>query len=274
MTLKGIIEGLTSSQFSQKTLSEVFSQLEKHPDVEAVLMIGSGAGSELKPYSDFDVPIILRQNTGNIFATIAYIEGKVGEFYFFDKTKLLNTINAKEVDANSIEGKLIEWSRTAKIIFDKSGIVEKLSKKIGSLSITDTVVYNNWHSVNYNYWQNKRYFLSQDPLYLQALEIRLLYSVPEILVAYFSLRGKPWRGEKKAVTYFKENDHEFSTLFDRYTKALTTDEKFRLYEDMASRALEPFGGLVGEEKVLVEANDQNDPESIKKAYEYWDSLLG
>ena len=135
----------------------------------------------------------------------------------------------------------VEWLSKGKIEHDpdellrafKDGIREKpLMQKIPDSEKRDF-----WIKTNYNFIANSRYYRSGDELYHQALELRLLYSVSELISAYFSFRNVPWRGEKAAVEYFQYNDPEFFAAFDGYSKSLffscgrgTLPLVFRKYE--------------------------------------------
>jgi len=91
--------------------------------------------------------------------------------------------------------------------------------------------------INYNFITNNRYFKSSDPLYHQALEIRLAYSVVELTNAYFSFRGIPWRGEKAAIEYLQQHEVEYLKTFQAYTTSINLEQKMKSYQDLFRRTL-------------------------------------
>jgi hypothetical protein len=89
-----------------------------------------------------------------------------------------------------------------------------------------------WQKINYNFIANKRYFESQDWLYHQALELRLLYSVIEIVCGYFAFRDILWEGEKNAIQRLKNNFPDFYKLLEEYLKVSLLKDRFNLYSQM------------------------------------------
>lgn len=274
MEYKELTELLFPNNTDKRTLDEVIKNLENHPDVDAIISIGSDATGMFKPYSDYDIPVILNKNHAKIKSIITYVDNKIAEFYFFESPKLKELMKKKLVDADSQEGKFLEWVQKANIKFDKSGIVGELKKAAASVKIevSEEYIYTLWHSVNYNFMQNQRYFDSNDKLYHKALGMRLLYSVTEILTAYLAIRKMPWRGEKDAIKYFEVNDPGFYKIFEEYNNSVELSDKFGFYQELADLALAPLGGLVKNKEVLVDAENNNFPENIKKAHDYWTSL--
>jgi hypothetical protein len=130
----------------------------------------------------------------------------------------------------------VGWLTKATIKFDKSGKLSELKEKITDLSnkivIPQSEKDSFWQKINYNVVANNRYFESGDPIYHQALEMRLLYSVSEVLTGYFVFRDILWRGEKTAIKYLKENDADFYEAFTRYTEATNLEDRFKAYNHL------------------------------------------
>ncbi len=162
------------------------------------------------------------------------IENRFADIFFFDLDFVKKVAQLEKISANGFEGIFITWLAKGRIEKDENGLLSELKAKSESkshaLSISLEEKQDNWFKINYNFIANQRYFHSKDNLYHTALEIRLLYSVSELIVAYFSLRGIPWRGEKEAVKYLESNDAEALKVFIDYTKSQSLADRFRSYQ--------------------------------------------
>ncbi len=92
------------------------------------------------------------------------------------------------------------------------------------------------YKINYNLVNNARYFRSNDPLYHAALEIRLLYSISEALVGYFTLRHVYWKGEKNAILYLREHDPKYLGIFEMACRGESLKTKFNAYCKLAEES--------------------------------------
>ena len=129
-----------------------------------------------------------------------------------------------------------------------------------------------WQKVNYNYIANKRYFDSNDTLYHEALELRLLYSTIELVTSYFALRGIEWRGEKMAITYLKENDVPYYNLLMPYFKTSSLEDRFRIYETLVRGTLTKEYPLWTADFVFPVSNKDNSTEERSRLSSFWKSL--
>lgn len=218
-----------------KQLENIIKKLENKHQVDAVFLTGS-YGPDNKPYSDIDLVIILDENKEKINSLYTWIDNKFADIFFFDHADLNRIENADILSANGMDAIFLTWLNKAVISFDKSGKLSTLKTKIDDLNKKVKILENEkrsfCHRINYNFIANKRYFESNDVVYHEALELRLLYSVSEIISGYFEFRDIPWRGEKNAIKYFKENDENFYKSFLNYTKAVKIGDKFKFYTEM------------------------------------------
>lgn len=219
-------------------LDQIIEKLKSKEQVDAVFLTGShGAGR--KAYSDIDLVIILKENDKKVGSLYTWIDGVFADIFFFDHADMDMIESAKELPENKMDGKLVSWLEKGVIQFDKSGKLTAMGAKIPELKKKMLVTSGEkdlfWQKISYNWVANERYFKSGDPLYYEALEIRLLYSVVEVINGYFVFRGIAWRGEKGAIVYLKEKDADFYGLFSAYTKAATFDEKFKFYSQMVQK---------------------------------------
>jgi hypothetical protein len=206
-----------------------------HQDVDAAFITGSYGKQESKPYSDIDLVVIFKENKNDLYSLYQWIEGIFADIFFFDLSDLRRIESLDAVDWNSMDGSLVSWIQKADIQFDHSGTLSTLKKKIASVELKGVTVQDKqsaWQKINYNYVANKRYYDSGDALYHEALELRLLYSVIELICSYVALRDVPWRGEKNAVLYLKETAKDFYGAFQQYTKSASLKDRFELYSKM------------------------------------------
>src|SRR3989344_7053424 len=219
------------------SLSKIIEKLKSSEDVDAVFITGSHGTKESRSYSDIDLVIILKENRKNLYSLFRWIDGVFADIYFFDLDDLKRIGDITEPHEDSWDEVFLEWLKKSDINFDKSGTLSELKNKTkenGNVLISTKVKNDVWQRINYNYVANKRYFESKDPLYLEALELRLLYSVLKIISGYLSLRDVAWRGEKAAVKYLKNNHLDFYNLFIKYSKSELLETRFELYSQMVN----------------------------------------
>ena len=202
-------------------LTEIIHSLKGKDSVDAVLLVGSQSKDEHKEYSDIDLVVILKEKTSNLQSLFQWVDGKPCDIFFFDGAILQLFLEAKTIPANKMDAVLLDWLDTAKVYFDKSGILKSLMDNKESLKaklevpIEEMVSFES--KINAMYVTNKRYFDSGNPEYHDALETKLLQDIYDVLIGYFEFRSIPWRGEKTMPRYLKENDE---TFYDAYVSCL------------------------------------------------------
>jgi hypothetical protein len=255
-------------------LHALIKKLKEEDNIDAVFITGSHGRGEQKPYSDLDLVIILRENTHQIKCVYTWIDGIFADIFFFDRADLQRITQADDIDANSIDGILLSWLEKANLEFDKTGSISELQKNKTvreNCDVTDSEQRTAHQKISYNFVANARYFESDDPLYHEALEIRLLYSVIELITGYFILRGIPWRGEKNAVAYCKVYDPEFYGLFQKYTQSSDLKTRFELYRVMVARTLPDGYSLWSQHDTIAVPKNPNADSAMLK--EYWERLV-
>jgi hypothetical protein len=116
--------------------------------------------------------------------------------------------------------------------------------------------------------------MSHDPVYLMTVDIRLLYSLPEVLVGYARARQIRWRGEKELIRHLMRHDQPFLELFQQCIAETDRKRKVALYEQTAAMALAPVGGLWASDATAVKVETGTiAPEMIEQALRFWQSLL-
>ena len=141
----------------------------------------------------------------------------------------------------------MRWLTNGTIAYDRGGRLARAqtAAQAGAvrLAADEHAIYSVWFRANYNLRHARRLLAASDPAVLLALDLRLLYSLYDLVPAYFILRGLPWTGEKAAARHWQARDPEFMALLEA---ALTTADRRRkvaLYEQLAARALAPAGAI-------------------------------
>ena len=182
-------------------IAVIIEKLRRNRNVDAVFITGSAGIGKATKHSDIDLVIIIKKNPARIYALYTWIQGIFADIFFFTHADLQEIAGKKNTEANEINAIFVSWLEKADIKFDKSGKLTALRKKIvtrehkkayGNVGLEGR--FSSWQKANYNFVQNMRYFGSSDPVYHEALELRLLYSTIELVTTYFSLRNIPWRG--------------------------------------------------------------------------------
>ncbi|OGF68598.1 hypothetical protein A3H65_02430 [Candidatus Giovannonibacteria bacterium RIFCSPLOWO2_02_FULL_45_14] len=255
------------------SLTDLIEKMKSSPRVKGIFTTGTTA-SRLTQSSDIDLVVVIDKNNEGIKLVYTTIEKRFSDIFFFDIDFLNHVKNKQEVFCNNFDGMFLEWLVKGKIEYDPenllSALKDKLSKNSPIQKVPDSEKKDFWVKVNYNYIANLRYY-SGDDLYKKALEMRLLYSVSELISAYFSFRDISWRGEKAAVKYLEENDPGFLSIFDAYSKGNSLEDKMKHYEDL-------FGKIFFGEYQKWD-NDFVIPVSTKNQYDpklrlFWDQLAG
>jgi len=158
------------------------------------------------------------------------------------------------VPADTTLHKLLDWAKTGILLHDP----EKLLVQLRELPLDEVEVqqaagqsHRVWFGINFNFAHNKRYFNSGDDGYLQALEVRLLYCLMDLLSGYFVLRGIPWKGEKAALHFLHQHDPDYLTLFQQTLRQNKLTEKFRLYSLLVEHTVAGFGGIWADDEGSV-----------------------
>ncbi len=217
------------------SLKKIIEKLQAIEDVDSVFITGSYGIANPKPYSDIDLVIILKKNKNGIYSFYRWIDGVFADIFFFDLADLKRIKSKAEKLKNPMDSIFMAWLKKADIKFDKSRTLSNM-KLTADKNETAVVLIKEkqtfWQKINYNFVANKRYFDSNNELYREALELRLLYSVIELICGFLALRNVAWRGEKEAVLYLKSNHPDFYKLFQEYSKSATLETRFGLYEQM------------------------------------------
>jgi predicted nucleotidyltransferase len=267
------------------TLAQVIGRLARHPVVDGIVVMGSGSKGALNPTSDLDLFVVVASMPEPLYMVLTTIESRLAEVYFtttseIDRLEALDRPTYGDAD----EHVATLWLQTGRIAFDRSGRINRLRRKVQADPWPDLArsnetmaadIYAYWWKINYNLRQTRRMLSSDDPVYLMAVDIRLLYSLPEVFVGYARARSMPWRGEKELIRYLQQHDQAFLDLFRQCIAETDRSRKVDLYERAAALALAPAGGLWQPKatSVQIRADESFQPAQIMHALEFWQSLI-
>jgi len=262
-------------------LEEVIVRLSKSEAVEGILLIGSANEGRLTSASDYDLVVVLNKMPVPLHVGLTWINHRLTDLLFVKAGELDDiTALAEPVSAPKPMGRLIRWLHSGKILFDRSGRLQRCQSKVRSGTWTKAAnefeVYGAWFGVNYNLAQTRRMLASADPDYRMTAKVRMvIYGTSGLLWDYFTIRRMPWEGEKQALRYLESHDPEYFKLFHQFVKAGTCEKKLRLYEQLAKRTTAPAGGLWGENDtaLLFQEGTELQLGMVESALSFWDNLI-
>ncbi len=266
---------IEQSRTTSRNLDQVLSELTQNHMVDGILLMGSATKHPMNKFGDIDMAIVVNELPENVLSVNTYIENRFAEIFFYSNDEILALLAKDKVDPDKKDGWIVNWLRDGKIVTDKSGLLHRLRERLSTIydEVTDALSYSSWRRINYNYVQNTRYFKSGEPQYLKALDVRLLYSIAEVFFGYFNVRKIPWRGEKEAIHWLEEHDHEFLSLFQDYLQEVNRDRKMDLYKQLAEKALEPTGGLWNSKITVISPSGEDLREALAKGLRFWNQLI-
>jgi predicted nucleotidyltransferase len=261
-------------------LDTVPARLARHPAVDAVAVLGSFTIGTAHAASDYDLLIVLREMPVPLGVGLTTIGGRLADLIFLRLAAVAQVATtADSIVADSPEGKLVRWMETARIALDRSGYLARIQAR----ARTDPRLtyagpadrYRAWFSTNFNVQHNRRMLAAPDPVYRTALDIRLLYSLHEVWLAYFQTRGLPTRGEKAGVRYLLAHDPAFLARFQACLAEPDRGRKMGIYEELAQAALAPLGGLwpPAVTAMQLDGDAAGAPGAVEQALAFWEALV-
>ena len=262
------------------SLHEVLHRLERHEVVDGVILIGSTGAGMLTEASDYDLYIVLSSMPAPLHVGVTWIAGRLTDLVF-ERTTAVDGYLTQDDPAPTSTGqeRLIRYATTGRIVLDRHGRLDRVRGRApanaASTPPDDTEIYNAWFRINYNLLQTRRLLASDDPVYLSAVDIRLLYMTAEVVVGYFHVRGLPWHGEKEAIRYVTDHDAGFLSAFNASVTAPDRAGKIHAYERLAALALAPLGGIWPGAATALQFEGASDlsTATVDEALSFWDRLL-
>lgn len=271
---------ITSSS-NTMTLTQVVTRLEGNEVVDGIVLIGSTGTELLSPASDYDLIVVLAEMPAPLHVALTYIDQRLTDIIFVSVAAIERILTHEQLldDVDTMEGKLIRWLQAGQIAFDRSGRLQRAQRKVQTgqwlRTANASAMYAAWFSINYNVQQTRRMCASDDPVYLTAVDFRLLYSLAELGVMYFRVRRLPWEGEKKAIRYLAVHDPNYLELFRKCLTETDRRRKVQLYIDLAELTLAPLGGLWEDGRTAVQFHVEHpwEPGMDKLALQFLENLI-
>lgn len=268
------------------TLDVVLARLAAQDAVDGILLMGSTGSGILTPTSDYDLLLVLATPPTPLNIVNTWVDGRLTEVYCTTAAAIERIVAdpAAWPDA-SAEGAIVNWLRTGRIAYDRAGRLERASETARAAPPPalpgESEIYGAWMKVGYNVAQIHRYLASDDPVSHLAVDLRLLYSLDEVIAHYFTVRRLPRRGEKAAIRYLADRDPDY---LDRLRRCLAEPDrrrKVQRYEELARLTLAPAGELWAAGTTAVGlgpgfgAGEEAPAEgSVEEALAFWHRLLG
>lgn len=270
-----------ASPASDATLDDVVRRLGTHPDVEGVALGGSGQDSPLTDPSDIDLLIVVVEKWSNLRVGVTWIAGRMGDLLFATASEIESVSDAdRALDVNGWVRRVAAFLASARILVDQGGRLVRAQRAAQqwpeeSPSPFGGDAYRAWHKINYDRQHNRRMLASDDPDYVTALDVRLLYGLGDVLTGYFAIRSLHWEGEKAAIRCLREHDPAFLELFRQCLAERDRHARLALYEQLCREATAPAGGLWASEPTSAHLRDPGTatPEAHAAATAFIQSLV-
>ncbi len=276
---------ITTTTTHDLALAAFVERLAARPEVEGVVVAGSASYGTLSPASDYDLYVVLSSAPVALFMALTTVDRRLTEVYFTGAGTLDRLLAADRPDGEDDELTLAtRFLANGTIAFDREGHLGRGQRKAQSNAwaaqaraneLSMHALYNYWWKINYNLRQTWRMAASTDQFYLMAVDIRLMYGFPEILIGYARARNIAWRGEKELLRYLHGADPAFLDLIHRFATTTDRDQKIKLYAQAAALALQPVGGLWPADATALKLANTGDPTTdLPTGLAFWRQLIG
>ena len=249
-----------SSPASGAPLDDVVQRLAAHAAVHGAALLGSGQRLALNSVSDIDLLIVVDEDWAALRGAVTRIDGRMGDVLFATTREIAEISNAESTrDAGAWVGMIASHLESARVLLDRNGDLAtahiQARRSCAASDAEPGAAYRAWNKINYDRQHNRRMLESDDPVYATALDVRMLYGLDDAFTGYFATRGLRWNGEKAAVSYLREHDPAFLTLFQQALAEQDRRAKFALYEQLCQWATAPAGGLWPDEPTSAHLRD-------------------
>ena len=261
--------------------NSLVERLKGSPRVDGLLLLGSTGQPTLNAFSDRDLLIVLDECGLQITSGAVFCDGVQVDLLFVTRQEVEDLIAAEpgSISLSDPRASFFNWVPSATIAFDRSGCLEALRDALRrngwSPELTEGESVKRADHALYNLAHTQRMSGSPDPVYQQAVDLRMLYQLSDLMVDYFNLRGLPWRGEKEAIRYWRSFDASYIDLFMRCYWERSRAERVRLYAELVRATIEPVDfqwDTDGPNLVLSPPKDMT-RENLERAQRFWRSLV-
>ena len=257
---------------AKKSVAEIAKRLSKSKNVDGAFLTGSHVNKAATKDSDYDLIIVLKRKPKNLLSAFTYIDELPADIFFYSVNEVRQLLRTKSVASEVKHGWLVHWLKDSEILLDKGGLLRELKAKRIKITASEKAAYTAWYRINYNFVQNTRYFKSGKKQYLEALDLRFLYSLIEMFCGYFNVRQIPWRGEKLSIKYLEQSDPRYLRLFQKCLATVNRSKKYLLYKQLVERTLATGGGVWRGHVTAIQP-ENTDYTSHNQLIDYWNKLI-
>ena len=256
------------------------SRLRRSSNVDGVMYLGSTGQPTLNVWSDRDLLIVLNESELPITNGTIFCDNLLVDLVFIMRQEIERLIETglNSIVLSDVRASVINWVSSGKIVEDKSGCLGRLREALERVrprpTLTEGEAINRADNAIYNLAQTQRMADSTDPVYEQAIDLRMLRQLADLVVDYFAVRGLLWRGEKEAIRYWGEFDPSYLTLFMQCCQEQRRGQRIRIYAQLVGATIAPVSFAWdpdGVNLVLFPASAMT-RENLEKARSYWQTL--
>jgi hypothetical protein len=271
---------ISPSRSDALSLDDVVTRLARHDVVAGIVLIGSTGDTTLTAASDYDLLIVLSTMPAPMHVALTTIEGRLADIIFILQSEIDALLTRQDaIPQDSWEARLLHWVQTGRVVVDRQRQLQRLQQNAAALpraTLPDAgELYRTWFGINYNVLQTQRILASPDPVYQMTVDLRLLYCLSDLWVAYFRVRRLAWAGEKAAIRHLAEHDPNYLTRFQRCLAETDRRTKVAQYVALAEQTLAPLGGLWPQASTAIQfhADRPWTPGQDRVALAFWNDLL-
>lgn len=230
------------------SLDDVIERLTRHAPVDGIMLLGTTGTDALTPTSDYDLLLVMTELPAPLRMVNTWVDGRLTEISCTTVAAVERIVKDSATWRDgSEEGTVLVWLKEGRVVLDRSGRLEAATAKARVASpptlAGEREMHEAWRKIGYNVTQVRRYLMADDPVSKTVIDMRLLYSVAEVNLHYFTVRQLPWRGEKSAIRHWAEHDPGYLSCLHRLFEENDRRRKVKMYEELADLALDPLGGV-------------------------------
>ena len=247
------------------------------------MVIGSTAREELTQASDYDLVIVMSELAAPVDMGHTIVDGRHTDLRFVTVEELDDMIGTERpVNPYVSGGRTLLRMGDGRIEKDESGRLDRARRKVLAgvklQLIDDYRKYDRWWLTNMFLRITRRLDRSDDPIYIQAVELQVNGMLDYLMVDYFNFRDLLWKGEKDAVRYWTSHDPEFLHLFMSCLKESDTGRRVVLLGALCAMAAGPLGPIWEDDHAAMHIQPDDDriqdvSEVSQAALDFWEGLV-
>ena len=221
--------------------------LKASQNVDGLLFLGSTGQSTLNAFSDRDLLIVLNERDPSITNGTVFCDDILVDLVIVTRKQIEDLIITEpgSISLSDSRASFFNWVLSGIIVLDRCGCLvllrDTLRRNKSMPKLTEGEAVSRSDHTIYNLAQTQRMSGSPDPFYQQAVDLKMLRQLSDLMVDYFNLRGLPWRGEKEAIRHWKSLDPGYIDLFMRCYWERCQAQRVRLYAELVKATIEPIG---------------------------------